>query len=294
MSGFDIGIDDSKKQRNWLFDNREFLQISYPDSLKWGILYFITGSTLYNHVFEDFSYYKSISIELKIDSLNNPFFISLEDVHSERRSNAVIKYLSEDWQTINLSLKNFSDVNFKELRVPLKFVFLDRKANSIQLRKVIYNSYDVDDTLLYDTQIMNDSNLKPEFLLDCNTSDTLTNWIKEQEGYWIIQFPPKQKWSTVFISTSLPRNYSKYTDLSIEVKGKYGGETFGIGINDKIGEDPSSISSIKWIATNEWEKLSIPLSQFKDVDLKNIYIPLQLVSYLPNSQTIYFRNVTYY
>ena len=33
------------------------------------------------------------------------------------------------------------------------------------------------------------------------------------------------------------------------------GITFGIRINDILGEDPSSISTIKWTATNEWEKI---------------------------------------
>ncbi len=71
---------------------------------------------------------------------------------------------------------------------------------------------------------------------------------------------------------------SKYTTMTFMIKGKEGGETFEIGINDLISnrrEDAVMIGSIyRYLpsgVTTEWQQAVIPLADFFGPDLSQIY-----------------------
>ena len=63
---------------------------------------------------------------------------------------------------------------------------------------------------------------------------------------------------------------SKYEFLSFKVKGEKGGERFEIGIKDTSGVEKKIQIENYAKLTTEWQKVSIPLSEFKDVNLSSL------------------------
>jgi hypothetical protein len=293
MPGFDIGIDDSQKQRDWLIDRVSFFEMKYPNNLDWGCVFIVTGAVPFDSsVYEDFSYYKSFSIDLKGDKGGEYLGVSLEENAFSSRYIAKISSLSTSWRTCSFSLKNFADLNLSKLRVVTKFLLLGNESQTIYFKNIKFNSFELPDSNEYEFPIVSGNIVMNTYSIGCNTSDSLTSWIKDEGEDWVMNFPLDQLWATVFISVTRSVDMSKFKSINLEMKGKLGGETLDIGINDKLGEDPSSASSIRWTLSNKWEKINLPLDFFKSVDLKNIYIPIQFVVYNTIGQTIYFRNIS--
>jgi hypothetical protein len=132
-----------------------------------------------------------------------------------------------------------------------------------------------------------------QFVIGCNSADSLKNWIIDKGMYWEMDFPQDQLWATLFLSSNNPKDFSMFDAMSFEIKGKNGGEKVHVGINDTLGEDPSGRSFIQWTINRNWEQVRIPLSWIKGINLSGIYIPIQFVIFNTEGQTIYFKNVKY-
>jgi hypothetical protein len=113
-------------------------------------------------------------------------------------------------------------------------------------------------------------------------------------------YPAGQKWGTIFITVGKPAppgmraslNLRKFRTLSVEMRGKKGGEQVAIGIKDKNQLDTGMETKKKVVLTSAWKTYTFKLSSFTGVNRALIYIPIEFV-FANKPETIYFRNVQY-
>ncbi|HEX9975008.1 MAG TPA: hypothetical protein VGD14_23335, partial [bacterium] len=102
MQGFDIGVDDSQRQRDWLIDKGGFMQMTYPgyaDCGGFGYVFIVAGAVPLEEVAEDFSHFKSLSVDLKGEFGGEDVMITIEE---KQKASCIFKYfygLTKEWQT---------------------------------------------------------------------------------------------------------------------------------------------------------------------------------------------------
>ena len=292
MQGFDIGVDDSKQRRNWLIDMGGFMRLEYPGDLEWGCVFIVVAMVPFTDLSEDFSKYKSFSIELRGKHGGEEVGITIEDNEKQSYWTEFISKLGTDWKTYEISLDKFLDVDLRNLRVVFKIKVSGHEPQTIDFRNLKYSTIPVD-SMSKTYYIVKDAEILCGCDIGCNTSSGLTDWIIREDSCWKVAFPPNQLWATIFILCDPPLNLSYYNFLSLEIKGDVGGEKISIAVNDTIGEDLDQISSISWNFPSEWKEQSFSLSHFKQVDWSKIYIPIQFINRDSQPKTIYFKNIKY-
>lgn len=293
MQGFDIGVDDSKQKRDWLLDLGGFMRLEYPGDLEWGCVFIVVAMVPFTDLSEDFSKYKSFSIDLKGIRGGEEVGITLEDSKKQSNWTEFISDLDTDWKTYEISLEKFLDVDLRNLRVIFKIKLIGHEPQTIDFRNLKYSTIPVDNIPPKTYYILKEDQIICDCDIGCNTSSGLTDWIFIEDSSWKVAFPPNQDWATVFILCDPPLNLSYYNLLSLEFKSEFGNEKISIAVNDTIGEDPTQISSILWNFPSEWKEETFRLFHFKQVDLTKIYIPIQFINRQSQAKTIYFKNVKY-
>ena len=112
--------------------------------------------------------------------------------------------------------------------------------------------------------------------------------------------PSGQSWGTVFITvgktTQKPRfgkDFSNYTQPSLELSGQAGGESLSIGIKDKNQPDNGSETKVPVSGlTTDWKPFVYPLSKFKGTDLHKLYVVIEFV-FAGTPATVCARNIQY-
>lgn len=135
-----------------------------------------------------------------------------------------------------------------------------------------------------------------------NTNNNRTDWLHDMIGYMKADYPANQQWGFVMItygassliqSQKLFRNFSNFTTLSVEMKGITGNEQVAIGIKDVTDPNNGSETKFTRTLTRNWKVFTFPLTSFTTADLYHLYVVIEFVFSGPNSETIFFKNVTY-
>jgi hypothetical protein len=135
-----------------------------------------------------------------------------------------------------------------------------------------------------------------------NTSNGQTSWLHDRNGFMEASYPANQTWGFVMItygppspnpSTRQVKNFSNFRTITVEMKGKQGGEIVEIGLKDKDDPDNGSETKIRQPLTNNWQPYTYTLSSFRTADLNHLYVIIEFVFSGPRSETIFFRNVTF-
>lgn len=293
MSGFDIGIDDSKQNRGWLSLKEGYYELKYPADLDWGCVFIVTGLVPLDSVCEDFSNYKGFTVDLRGTNKGNSIGISIEGCGRKSSYEAVIADLNSSWQTYKFSFKSFPDINISRLRTVLKIRFTGKDSVTTDFRNLRFYSTYTPDTNTYEYYLIQDNNLMNHDSMGCNTIDSIHEWIHNDGQDWALSFPPDQLWATAFLKNTDGVDLSGYGSLIFNIKGEEGGEVVQIGINDTIGEDPSGRSFVQWTISRNWEQVDVPLKWFKDVNMSRIYIPFQIVIFNTTDQIVHFKNIRF-
>ncbi len=134
-----------------------------------------------------------------------------------------------------------------------------------------------------------------------DSSGQRRDWLETTEGAMKMAYPAGQSWGAVFITVGPPadpprpwKDFSPFRTLSVELRGKNGGESVEIGIKDS--SDPDDGSETKTLVSqlsSEWKTYEFLLSSFDSADLGELYVVAEFVFAGPTAQTVYFRNVRY-
>lgn len=138
------------------------------------------------------------------------------------------------------------------------------------------------------------------FDMGVNTDKGKTAWLEDMNGFMKMTYPSGQVWGAVFITKGKPKNpprpfknFSGYTKLTVEMKGKKGGENIEIGIKDNTDPDNGQETKKTITLTNDWKVYEFNLSDFKTADLSHLYTVIEFVFGGSNGRTVYFKNVKY-
>lgn len=126
-TGFGMGIDDSRRFRNWMSTTTNSLKMQYPGGLDWGAV-FITVSG--NPVppprpSQDFSQYTKLAIEMKGASGGECVQVGMKDANNpdDGFETKLSVQLTTDWKTYEFNLSNFSTCRLSRVYVVTEFVF---------------------------------------------------------------------------------------------------------------------------------------------------------------------------
>ena len=86
-------------------------------------------------------------------------------------------------------------------------------------------------------------------------------------------------------------NFTKYTQVVLEMKGARGGEEFWLMMKDKYDLPDGSESRVAVKLTDTWQTYEFPTSEFKTADMKIIETPLGFVFLGDKGMEVHVRNI---
>jgi len=136
ISGFGIGVDDSRQLRNWLSLADDALRMSYPGGVGWGAVFLTVGGNAVPppRPSQDFSTFSGLSIEMRADQDGACVLVGLKDYNDpdDGSEPKVAKQLTQAWRTYNFPLQSSfstprhpaaSSLDLSRLYVVTEFVF---------------------------------------------------------------------------------------------------------------------------------------------------------------------------
>ena len=88
-------------------------------------------------------------------------------------------------------------------------------------------------------------------------------------------------------------DFSKYKNLTLEIKGANGGEEFAVSMKDKYDLHDGKESRVNFTVSDTWETYTVPIEKFETADKKIIQTPLSFVFVGNEGRTIYVRSIQF-
>lgn len=178
-------------------------------------------------------------------------------------------------------------------------IFRSNSALKSQLSKIFSVSSMINSRFIRDICV--GSQLCAGYDMGVDSSGKRYDWVKNDNGSMCMSYPAGQSWGSVFITVGQPKDkprpwkdYSKFSNILVDLRGVNGGESIGIGVKD--AEDPDDGSEIKIKISNipqEWKTYSFKLSDFYKARIDQLYVVLEFVFDGDKQETVYFRNIRY-
>lgn len=153
---------------------------------------------------------------------------------------------------------------------------------------------------VFSPKIVSDGLLFENYTMGLSTSNGLTNWVEQIDEAICMSYPKKQDWGVAFITvkgdtnnSNLGEDFSAYKTLSMELMSSVNNQSVSIGVKDVA--DPNDGSETKVVVSNiksDWATYTIPLSSFKNADLKNLHVVTEFV-FEKETPTICVRNIEF-
>ena len=106
-------------------------------------------------------------------------------------------------------------------------------------------------------------------------------------------------WGSPFFTINALNNrvtemdFTKYKNITLEMKGALGGEQFALMMKDKYDPPDGKESRVDITVTNTWETYEVAIEQFATADKKIIETPLGFVFLGGEGKTIYVRSIQF-
>ena len=148
----------------------------------------------------------------------------------------------------------------------------------------------------------NKQELGLNYFLGSQNFEGRANWVYYNADSISVEYPGSQKWGVFFValgpnnSPTTPtirpfKDFSKFKRLTLEVRGKDGGEKISISMKDRLDLDGSE-NKISLTLEKEWKIYHIELTDFSSANQKDIYIPLQ-IHFGKASSNLYIRHICF-
>ena len=127
-SGFDMGVDTSGEQRDWVRTMDGEICMDYPPSQEWGAVFITVGPQAPegSRMSKDFSMYQTLSLELSGDEGGESVHIGLKDstdADNGQETKMPFTNLSTEWVEYKIPLNVFTTANLSDLYIVTEFVF---------------------------------------------------------------------------------------------------------------------------------------------------------------------------
>jgi hypothetical protein len=124
--------------------------------------------------------------------------------------------------------------------------------------------------------------------------------IKFEDDAMIVSYPENTfDWGSSYFTIDALNNrvkemdFTKYKNVTLEMKGAIGGEQFFVTIKDKYDPPDGSESRADITVTNTWETYEVSVDHFKTADKKIIEIPMAFVFIGDQGRTIHVRSIQF-
>jgi hypothetical protein len=92
------------------------------------------------------------------------------------------------------------------------------------------------------------------------------------------------EWAGIWFPTGMdgsrvPRDYSVFEKLVLELKGDVGGETIHVNLEDRDDPKDGTTTKVELLLTDQWKTYEIDLTDFKTADLEILTVPFGFVFY---------------
>lgn len=142
--GYDMAVNTSNGQTNWLHDRNGFMEASYPANQAWGFVMITWGAPSSNSASrqaKNFSNFRTITVEMKGQLGGEVVEIGLKDKDDpDNGSETKIKQtLTNRWQPYTYNLSSFRTADLNHIYVIIEFVFSGPRTETIFFRNVTFN-----------------------------------------------------------------------------------------------------------------------------------------------------------
>ncbi len=137
-------------------------------------------------------------------------------------------------------------------------------------------------------------------LIYAQSSNEYYDGIQMEDDYIVLSYPEnKLLWGSPYFAiralngrvTEL--DFTKYKNVTLEMKGAKGGEQFALMMKDKFDPPDGKESRAELTVTNTWQTYEVPIEQFATADKKIIQTPLGFVFLGDQGRTIHVRSIQF-
>jgi len=137
-------------------------------------------------------------------------------------------------------------------------------------------------------------------LIFAQSSNVYYGGIAFENDAIILTYPENTfDWGSPFFTINALNNrvtemdFTKYKNVTLEMKGALGGEQFALMMKDKYDLPDGKESRVDITVTNTWETYEVAIEQFATADKKIIETPLGFVFLGGEGKTIYVRSIQF-
>jgi hypothetical protein len=151
-----------------------------------------------------------------------------------------------------------------------------------------------------------DGKFAPGYNMGVDSHKGQRDWVINNTYSMRMEYPGKpNEWGVVFftVGESQPdymiekresRSFTMFDSLKVDMRGIGKNETVYIGMKDKNDYDDGSETKIPVNLTPNWQTYSFALEEFYDLDLKNVYVPIEFVFEDDTKTTVLFRRIRFH
>ena len=140
-TGFEIGVDTDKGEREWISEMDGFLKLEYPSNQAWGAVFITKGkSTNQPRPFQNFSAYSKLIVEMRGENGGETLNIGIKDNTDPDNGRETKKQIAvkKNWETYELLLSEFKTANLSKIYVVIEFVFNGSTGKTVYFKNVRY------------------------------------------------------------------------------------------------------------------------------------------------------------
>jgi len=142
-AGYDLGVNTSGGQTNWVSDHNGYMCLGYPPNQTWGAVFITFGTPKPPpRPGRDLSAYQTLSLDLKGSTGGESVRVALKDntdPDNGSEAKVLISNLTTSWQTYKIPLTSFSTADLTRLYMVTGFIFENgTPAETVCFRNVRY------------------------------------------------------------------------------------------------------------------------------------------------------------
>jgi hypothetical protein len=139
---YDLGVDTSSGQRQWLTETDDGLRMAYPSGQAWGAVFITVGTPVQpTRPWKGFSAFSTLVVELRGENGGESLEIGIKDStdpDNGRETKISVASIPRNWQTYRFPLKDFSTADLSRLYVVTEFVFSGPAGQTVYARNILY------------------------------------------------------------------------------------------------------------------------------------------------------------
>lgn len=307
----DVLVDSAPSHlKSWFNDGYGYFKLDFPSNQQWalmGIYSTCPSKFSQTHGAEDLGSYQTLSFATRAPKDLDKIYVGMKacdepDDGQEPRIKLVNTVDRWRMQIFPLSLfsqqaQDPSSFLNKSYLLP-EFISLSNISQTLLIRDISFmKSLPVrsSDKWIYKNGVV------PGYAFCQSSGENSTMFLNENNGTMQIKYVPKKMdWGMAYLldGTQNCTNIEPYQSLSLDLKSILGPNTVNIGIKDIADPNDGMEERVQCYLSGNWETFDVPLhvflcNQTREIDIKKIKVPFEVIFKGDTTQEIAIRNVRF-